>query len=134
MRDSSPQDGPERAAHSQPGSPCRAIFGSGDDGVAELVVSGSWTRLDPRPGLDEVLSSLPRPMPPRLRLREHGLTAWDSTLLALLWRLRAVCREEGILLDASGLGRGLRELLQLAAAAPERAGSADSGADRKSVV
>jgi phospholipid/cholesterol/gamma-HCH transport system permease protein len=61
----------------------------------------------------------------------RGIGAWDSGLLTFLRRLDGVVRGAGLEVDPSGLPEGVRRLLQLAAAVPERAG-ARRGVERES--
>lgn len=52
-----------------------------------------------------------------------GLTRWDSGLIAFLVQTSASCRAHNIKQDRSGLPDGLRRLLELAEAVPEKKGT-----------
>jgi phospholipid/cholesterol/gamma-HCH transport system permease protein len=52
-----------------------------------------------------------------------GLTHWDSGLIAFLVQTSAACRARQIEQDRSGLPDGLRRLLELAEAVPEKKGT-----------
>jgi phospholipid/cholesterol/gamma-HCH transport system permease protein len=52
-----------------------------------------------------------------------GLTNWDSGLIAFLVQTSEACREHGINQDRQGLPDGLRRLLELAEAVPEKKGT-----------
>ena len=58
-----------------------------------------------------------------IRVIDAGITRWDSALLTLLMRLRADGLERGATLDLTGLPSGVREMMRLATAVPEREGS-----------
>lgn len=49
-----------------------------------------------------------------------GLGRWDSGFLTFLLRLRDAANEKGLEIDPAGLPEGVRRLLKLAAAVPER--------------
>src|ERR1700751_807570 len=52
-----------------------------------------------------------------------GLTHWDSGLIAFLVQTRAPCRARNIEQDRAGLPDGLRRLVELAEAVPEKKGT-----------
>lgn len=52
-----------------------------------------------------------------------GLTNWDSGLIAFLVQTSEACRARGINQDRKGLPEGLRRLLELAEAVPEKKGT-----------
>ena len=56
------------------------------------------------------------------------LTSWDSAYLTFLLQLRQYCRSEKIPVRVEGLPEGVRRLLQLAMAVPERQGARRSPA------
>ena len=53
----------------------------------------------------------------------RGLSGWDSSLLIFLIGVKRLCAEKGIEVDLEGLPHGVRRLLKLAAAVPEREGA-----------
>jgi len=59
----------------------------------------------------------------RVAFDTSGLGRWDSGLLAFLAQILDWCRERKIVADLSGLPAGVRRLLALAEAVPERAGA-----------
>jgi phospholipid/cholesterol/gamma-HCH transport system permease protein len=59
----------------------------------------------------------------RLGFDTRDLTSWDSGLLTLLRQVVDLCRQRHIAPDQAGLPDGVRKLLALAAAVPERAGA-----------
>ncbi len=52
-----------------------------------------------------------------------GLTSWDSCLPVFILKADAYCRRRQVALDLSGLPAGVRALVALAQAVPERAGA-----------
>ena len=68
----------------------------------------------------ELQSSLPIK---RLSFDTSELTNWDSGLIAFLVQTSAACRLRGIDQDRAGLPEGLRRLLELAEAVPEKKGT-----------
>jgi phospholipid/cholesterol/gamma-HCH transport system permease protein len=97
-----------------------------------LQLSGSWRLSEPLPAAADVARQLEgRGNVRRVVFDGRGIGAWDSGLLTFLRRLDGVVRGAGLEADPSGLPEGVRRLLQLAAAVPERAG-ARRGVERES--
>jgi len=69
---------------------------------------------------DEIASNL---RPKRLAFDTTHLTRWDSGLITFLVEANEICRQHGIEDDPSGLPNGLRRLLELAEAVPEKKGA-----------
>jgi phospholipid/cholesterol/gamma-HCH transport system permease protein len=93
---------------------------------ATLLVrfSGRW-RL--RGGLPSA-SLIERELEPAPKVREiafeaRELTSWDSSVLTFLVEVSELCRRREIKMDRAGLPVGLRRLLQLAEAVPEKKGA-----------
>lgn len=99
---------------------CRAAVLPASDGSRVVVLAGAWVRAADRPGADTIGTELCAPPLRRVGFDDAALTQWDSTLLAFLLRLRAECHRAGIEVDLGGLRQGLRTLMQLATAVPER--------------
>jgi phospholipid/cholesterol/gamma-HCH transport system permease protein len=97
-----------------------------------LVVrlSGAWTTASGRPPAAEVDRRLASTPPPRrLVFDAEGLEDWDSGLLTFLLQVIAAAGERGVEVDRAGLPEGVRRLLALATAVPERKDTA--GAARR---
>ena len=99
-------------------------------GLVGLVVqlSGDWVLRDHLPSRDEVdrrLESTPGLQ--RLSFDASRLGRWDAALLTFLVGIQSRCQEHAIEVDTSGLPQGVRELLRLAFAVPEKT---DTGRDR----
>ena len=94
-------------------------------GAATLVIrlGGSWSLTGGLPSVAEVerrVASAARPMGLSFDTRE--LTTWDSSLLTFLTKVTELCQQHRIAVDRSGLPSGIRRLLDLAEAVPERKG------------
>jgi phospholipid/cholesterol/gamma-HCH transport system permease protein len=97
-----------------------------------LQLSGSWRLSRHLPAAADVERQLEeRANLRRVVFEARGLSDWDSGLLTFLRRLDGSTRRLGLETDPSGLPDGVRRLLQLAAAVPERAG-ARRGTSRES--
>jgi phospholipid/cholesterol/gamma-HCH transport system permease protein len=89
-----------------------------------LRLSGSWRLSGPLPEAADVQRELEgRSGIRRIAIDARGLTGWDSGLLIFLRGLDGFAGRTGLETDASGLPEGVRRLLRLAAAVPERAGA-----------
>jgi phospholipid/cholesterol/gamma-HCH transport system permease protein len=92
---------------------------------ATLVVhlSGEWHLGRDLPSADDVARELvSRPAPGRVIFNATDLGRWDSGLVAFLTQIHELCHGHGISEDRSGLPAGVRRLLDLAEAVPEKPG------------
>jgi phospholipid/cholesterol/gamma-HCH transport system permease protein len=93
---------------------------------------GHWTIHTPAPVVTELFQQLDASPPVRrLAFAAQELAAWDSRLLTLLRQVMEASTPRRIVVDQEGLPDGIRRLLALAAAVPEREG-ARRGAARPS--
>jgi phospholipid/cholesterol/gamma-HCH transport system permease protein len=86
-----------------------------------VILSGPWMLSGQRPSAEDVthhIESLPALR--RISFDSQQLADWDSGLLTFIKRLRKYCEGKEIVLDSSGLPQGVRQLLALAAAVPEK--------------
>jgi phospholipid/cholesterol/gamma-HCH transport system permease protein len=95
-----------------------------DDATLIIRLSGAW-RL--RGGLPSAVSlGHELESPPKLRgiaFEAGELASWDSSALTFLVEVSELCRQRGIAMDRQGLPAGLRRLLELAEAVPEKKGA-----------
>jgi len=113
------------AAHSD--RPTITVRRAGEGAI--LVLAGRW-RLDQAPlPIAEVTAAI-RPGVPRIGFDSGGLTGWDTGLLTVLAKARKLGAEAGVEIDPTGLPSGVRRLLALASAVPERAGTRKTEARR----
>lgn len=108
----------------------RVTVQSGDRQTAVVQLSGDWTLGGDRPSADELLESLDPTSFQWVSFDGQDIAAWDSGLLAFLVRVIDHCRERDLDVDPSGLPDGVRRLLDLAYAVPERSGARGPASDR----
>lgn len=105
-----------------PSATC-TLSATGPDGSRDAVFAGAW-RTDapapakPDPAAPDILAGCRR-----LYLKNGGISAWDTSLVVYLRQLAAVTRAAGIELDDTAMPEGVRRLLRLADAVPERKGA-----------
>jgi phospholipid/cholesterol/gamma-HCH transport system permease protein len=84
-------------------------------------LSGRWTLQSERPTVAELQSQLDVGAHiQRLTFNTQDLEAWDSGLLTFLRKVEECCQQRQVAVDHVGLPDGIRRLLDLAAAVPER--------------
>jgi phospholipid/cholesterol/gamma-HCH transport system permease protein len=94
------------------------------DTTLMLRLSGKWHLSRDLPSASLVIPELARqPVPRRLGFDTSGLSGWDSGLVSFLLDIQSVCRERGITDDPEGLPTGVRRLIELAEAVPEKEGT-----------
>jgi phospholipid/cholesterol/gamma-HCH transport system permease protein len=93
------------------------------DGRTLLVrLAGSWTVHDTLPTSAEVERAMDAgPRPERLTFDAGRLGRWDSGLLTFLLAVRKAALARKVSFDPTGLPQGVRSLIRLASAVPERA-------------
>jgi phospholipid/cholesterol/gamma-HCH transport system permease protein len=92
-----------------------------DSGELVIRLSGAWSLKGGLPSIAEVAQPLGSAA--RVSFDTRGLTAWDSSLLTFLTKVIELCRKKRIEADLAGLPAGIRRLLELAEAVPERKGA-----------
>jgi len=100
-------------------------FARADDGALAVRLAGAWELRGEHPGADGALRELAVRPTPRLRFEAGALERWDSSLVAVVTRILRRCEELGVAVDRSGLPEGVRRLLALAEAVPERGARGD---------
>jgi phospholipid/cholesterol/gamma-HCH transport system permease protein len=99
-----------------------------------VQLAGEWQIRQPMPSPAEVEQQINAgPAVRRLTFDAQGLGGWDSGLLTFLRKVEALCRERKITVDRSGLPDGIKRLLSLAEAVPERQ-AAGRGAAREPLL
>ncbi len=90
----------------------------------EIALSGDWVVGSARPAAEELLKKLGKAGPPtEIGFDSARLERWDSVLLTFLIKVSEVCLQNDVPIDYEGLPAGVRGLLELAYAVPERAGA-----------
>ena len=96
-------------------------FDTARDETLVVRLSGAWTTDADRPAAAAVERQLESGRTPRrVGFEAAGLTAWDSGLLTFLLQVCSATERRGIEVDRSGLPEGVRRLLALATAVPQR--------------
>jgi len=94
------------------------------DNTLLLHLAGNWTIHTAAPAVTEVQQQLDASPPVRrLAFETRELGAWDSRLLTFLRQVLEVSTPRQTVVDQQGLPEGVRRLLALAAAVPEREGA-----------
>ena len=92
------------------------------DGILQIKLTGSWTIHDRFPATNEIFAQIKAmPETKQIAFDARDLSDWDSGLLTFLIKLLNYCESRQITRDCNGLPEGVRRLLELAFAAPERA-------------
>lgn len=100
-------------------------FSRPTDDTLLVRLSGSWRMQDTLPSVSDVeqqIASGPRVR--RVAFDTQGITAWDSGLVTFLLKILTHNTQNQIETDQAGLPEGVRRLLALATAVPEREGAA----------
>jgi phospholipid/cholesterol/gamma-HCH transport system permease protein len=93
-------------------------------GTLLVRLSGSWTLHSDRPTVAELQRQLDaETRVQRVTFETSGLTGWDSGLVTFLRNVEELCRSRQISIELGTLPDGIRRLLDLAAAVPERQGA-----------
>ena len=90
--------------------------------VVEL--SGAWRLRGGLPSASSVQRELEPPRKARdVTFEARDLTSWDTSVLTFLVEISELCRARAINMDRTGLPAGVRRLLELAEAVPEKKGA-----------
>ena len=95
-----------------------------DESHLLVRLSGKWQLRRDMPSISVVQKELARrPAPKRAAFDSSGLTGWDSGLISFLVEFDELCRSHRIEYDRTGLPAGVRRLVELAEAVPEKQGA-----------
>jgi len=109
------------AATAAPARTAELALDTSRDETLVVHLSGAWTTDARRPRADTIDRHLDAgPKPRRVAFEAAGLTAWDSGLLTFLLQACAATERRGVAIDRDGLPEGVRRLLALATAVPQR--------------
>ena len=102
----------------------QAELGPIENGRATLRIGGGWQSAGQLPAVEAVSERLEAATELKSLAFETGsLAAWDSGLVSYLTGIIDRCEHRGITVDQVGLPEGIRGLLRLAYAVPERKGA-----------
>ena len=94
------------------------------DAALEVRLAGAWRLRGGLPSaslLQRELESAPKVK--NVAFEAGELSSWDSSVLTFLVEVSELCRQRGIKMDRAGLPAGVRRLLELAEAVPEKKGA-----------
>jgi phospholipid/cholesterol/gamma-HCH transport system permease protein len=94
-----------------------------NDSTLVVALSGPWHLQSDMPPASLLIGELNSRPPKRVSFDSRQLTNWDSGLVSFLTQVSELCRERGISQDREGLPAGLRRLVELAEAVPEKKGA-----------
>ncbi len=104
--------------------PCELSFERPEKDTLLVRLKGSWTIGQKLPSGGEVQSQLESDAAvKRITFDAGGLSGWDSGLLSFLTKIINQSSTKKITVNQEGLPEGVRKLLQLAFAVPERKGA-----------
>ncbi len=98
-----------------------------DETSFALKISGNWSRQATVKPIDQILSRLKSHPPQKIIIAAGTLTAWDSRLPSQLLKIMDYCAANNIQVDSGQLPDGIKSLLKLALAVPERASTRRGG-------
>lgn len=105
------------------------------DGVVTLRIAGDWSLQGWVPKSAAVTDSIAAAGDvQKVTVVAHRLGRWDSALLTMLLAVCAFAEARGIAVDLSDLPEGVRKLLHLAEAVPERSGARRTTAGRRNLL
>jgi phospholipid/cholesterol/gamma-HCH transport system permease protein len=106
-------------------SPPKWSFDRASADILLLKLEGSWTIAQALPASSEVAKAIEAgAKAQRLDFSADGVAEWDSGLLNFLLKVQDLCTRKGITAELDTLPDGIRRLLRLATAVPERKGAA----------
>lgn len=101
--------------------PLSLNFGRKEPDTLVISLAGDWKRENRPPAAREVEKQLEMvPQVKRIVFNTENLTAWDSMLLTFLIKVRVMASRNNITVEEENLPDGVRRLLALAVAVPER--------------
>src|SRR6266536_1754570 len=99
-------------------------FKQTDDATLEVHLAGAWRLRGGLPSAALIKRELESaPSVRHIGFEARALASWDSSVLAFLVEVSELCRLRGIDMDRTSLPSGLRRLLDLAEAVPEKKGA-----------
>jgi phospholipid/cholesterol/gamma-HCH transport system permease protein len=90
-------------------------------GLLRIRLEGVWRIADGLPSVDKVRGALARVSgTPQLAIEAERVASWDSALINFILQIAALGRETGAAVEFDRLPEGLRRMVSLATAVPER--------------
>ena len=99
-------------------------FSRKENGTLLVRLTGSWKIDAQRPSSDDVYAHIqPSEGIRRVGFDTGGITGWDSSLVTFLIDIHQYCSAKNIVVQQEGLPPGVKKLIGLATAVPERKGA-----------
>jgi phospholipid/cholesterol/gamma-HCH transport system permease protein len=90
-------------------------------GILRISLSGNWRAQSGLPGIKIIKQFLSAGAADKsLEFDATNLTGWDSRFVAFINKCVALCRDRNLNLRSDGLPEGVRRLVRLANAVPEK--------------
>ena len=110
------------AAADAAAAPARIAVQRGPGDVLLVRLAGRWSLRAGLPSTQAVEQALAASPPPQaVEFDASGLTGWDSSVVAVVSRIQALCQGREVVVRGGALPPGLQRLLALATAVPEKA-------------
>src|SRR5262249_35021356 len=93
------------------------------DGTLTIRLAGPWHLQGGLPSPERLQQELHGQQPTRVVFDATALRGWDSSLVNFLVHVVERCQERSVPVDQDGLPSGVRRLIALAEAVPERKGA-----------
>ncbi len=90
-------------------------------GALEIRIAGAWSLQGPLPSAAALEQAFAAGAPSAVRFDAQHLASWDSALVSFLVRALDLCQRRGVSVEDDTLPPGIRRLLALARAVPEKA-------------
>jgi phospholipid/cholesterol/gamma-HCH transport system permease protein len=104
-------------------------FERGNDAMLVVRLAGPWHLQNDLPSASLIVRELDiQPHLRRIAFDSAQLTGWDSGLISFIVQTGEICTARGIALSRDGLPEGLRRLIELAEAVPEKKGARQDAA------
>lgn len=103
--------------------PTLLAFDAAADSTLIVRLSGAWKLHRGMPTGDTFVHELETHSPRRVSFEAADLETWDSSVISFLVQASEICRQKQVDQDRDGLPAGLKRMLDLAEAVPEKAGS-----------
>lgn len=111
-------------------SPTAIEVAAGANGRAVVSLAGAWSIQQSLPEPEGAAGRILGLGPSAVAFETGGITRWDSGLLVFLIRLEEILRGQEVPVERDGLPDGVRRMLALAEAVPEREGARGSSKDQ----
>ncbi len=105
-------------------APCELSFNKPENDTLLVRLKGSWTIGHKLPSVAEIQDQIQSDTRlKQIAFDSQELTGWDSGLLSFLTKIINQCSTKNITVNQGGLPEGVRKLIDLAFAVPERKGA-----------